>query len=528
VGAGLLLAPLLVYEFASVITEQATGVKMQVHVPMRAYVIGVLIGIAVGALSAIVPARRATKLDLAAELHGRASLEEEHPKRAALRSVVLLGFGGVTVLLSYIAQQGAALEAWQPPLGAISLIAASVLMFAAAGGLAAPLLSVALRGLRGTGGPLRVAVANLVRNPRRARVIATGVGAAVGMACVLGALIPASRGTIAASDLGGLEGRILVRTLPLNNSGNVDARPSEALLRKLASVPGVAGVDEGYEQEISDRRGAYEVIATESLRGASYTHVRGDTSVAALEREEAIVGTSLARARNLRPGSVLRIATPTGFVPVTVAGIWVNSQENGYNVTVSVRLHKRLFGDHLPHDVFLRTEPGVTPTEIARRVDRAGLDPDVFALTPAEASDRLTEEVVEQGSAFWALQRTMLGVALVGTLSTLLLVGVQRRRELGILGAVGFSSRALGRMTLAEALAAGFAGSLLGTLGSMVVFDVLRNAAAVSIGVRPQFTFAPMSALTATALAAIVVAVGAALPARRAARFQIVEAIRDE
>jgi putative ABC transport system permease protein len=528
IGGGLLLSPVLVYQFASAITEQASGVRMQVHVPMRAYVIGVLIGIAVGAVSAIVPARRGMKLDLAAELHGRASLEEERPKRAVLRSGVLLAICAITVLLSYIAQRGAALESWQPPLGGISLIAASVLSFAAAGGLAAPLLSVVLRGLRSSGGPLRIAVANLVRNPRRARVIATGVGAAVGMACVLGALIPASRGTIAASDLGSLEGRVSVRTLPLNNSGNTDARPSAALLRKLESVPGVAGVDGGWEQEVSDTRGEYEVIASETMRRATYGHVRGDTSLAALQRGEAIVGTSLARVRGLRPGSILRIATPTGFVPVKVAGIWVNAQENGHNVTISVPLHKRMFGDHVPHDVFLRTEPGVTLTEVARNVDRAGLDPDVFALTPKEASDRLAEEVVEQGNAFWALQRTMLGVALVGTLSTLLLVGVQRRRELGILAAVGFSSRALGRMTLAEALAAGLAGSLLGILGSMVVFDVLRNAAAVSIGVRPAFTFAPMSALSATALAAVVVAIGAALPARRAARVQIVEAIRDE
>ena len=139
------------------------------------------------------------------------------------------------------------------------------------------------------------------------------------------------------------------------------------------------------------------------------------------------------------------------------------------------------------------------------------MDPDVTVRTGTQAANALADEIAVQAAPFWTLQRMLLFVALVGTLSTLLLVGVQRRRELGVLGAVGFSPLALGRMTLSEALAAGLAGAVLGAIGSLAGFEMLRNAAAVSVGVRPPFSFAPMSAVSAIALAAAIVAIGAAL-----------------
>lgn len=161
-------------------------------------------------------------------------------------------------------------------------------------------------------------------------------------------------------------------------------------------------------------------------------------------------------------------------------------------------------------------------------MEAANLDPDLYALTPDELAAQLADEVADQVTPFWALQRLLLFVALVGTLSTLLLVGVQRRRELGVLGAVGFGPLSLGRMTLIEGVAAALAGALIGAVGSVAVFEALRNAAAVSIGSRPPFGSDPVGAVVATALALLVVAIGGALPAWRTSRLQIVEAIRDE
>lgn len=525
---GILAAQPMVGTFASVISTQATGIAMNVHVPVVAPVAAVLAGIVVGAGSAFVPARRALRLDLAGELHGRAVLAEDAPRRSLTRLALLLGGGLVTMGLSALAARDGALELWQPPLGALCLIASAFFMFAAVGAVAPMVLSALLGRMRNTGGALRLALANLVSRPRRTSVIATAVGAAVGTACVLGALIPATRATIVRSELVEKDAPISVNTLPLNNASNIDARPSEALAEQLELVRGVERVNRAYHQEISDDRGVYRVSTFEGVTRWSFERIAGEVGLAPLERGEAIVGTSLARVRNLRPGSTLQLATPTGFVPVRVSGIWVNSFDNGHNVTLGSRTYKRLFGAPAPHSLTVVGEDGVSSEELARRVRAARLDPDAEVRTSAQAAAALADEIGEQASPFWMLQRVLLVVALVGTLSTLLLVGVQRRRELGVLGAVGFTPLSIGRMTLTEALAAAGIGSFLGAIGSLAVFEVLRNASAVSIGVRTAYSVAPMSGVVATALALVVVACGAALPAWRAARLQIVEAIRDE
>jgi putative ABC transport system permease protein len=528
-AGGINAARPLITTFATIISTQATGLRVDMYVPASALVAALLIGALVGAISAIVPARRALRLDLAGELHGRAALTDETPPRAARRVLLLLLGGTVTMGLSTLSVRNGALEAWQPPLGAFCLLTSAIFIFSAVGALAPLVISATMRFGRDRGGPLRVAMANLITHPRRTSVIATAVGAAVGLACVLGALIPATRTTILRSELVSAGSDVGVATLPLNNASNVDARPSPDLVRRLADVPGVARVSRAFQQEITDRYGVYSVRSFENVDRWSFEPILGETGSVPLERGEAVVGTSIARSRHLRPGSTLRIATPRGFVPVRVAGIWVSSYDNGYTISISPQRFVELFGEPTaPNGLTADAAPGVSASELARRVEAADIDPDVTVRTSAESADALADEIADQASPFWTLQRVLLLVALVGTLSTLLLVGVQRRRELGILGAVGFAPGALGRMTLTEALAAGVAGCALGALGSLPVFEALRNGSAVSIGVRTAYVVNPLSAVTASLLALVVVAAGAALPAWRAGRVQIVEAIRDE
>jgi putative ABC transport system permease protein len=527
--AGIYVGRIITASFASVITEQASGFKIGVHVRPSAILIGLAIGIFTSVGAALVPSRRALRLDLAAELHGRAALEESVPRRRLVRVAALLVLCGVGVLLSELAQRGGALEPWQPPLGAFALAIGGFLVFGAAGALAPLVLRLISPSLRSTGGATRVAVANVVTQPRRSSVIAAAVAAAVGLACVLGALIPAIQQTVATSDGPEVNDRVYATTLPLNNASNVDSKVSAGTLRELAAVPGVERIDHEQCVEVTDRLGVYSICAQEGELNEQVRLqvIRGRAGLAALE-DGVVLGTGIARVRGLRPGDSLEIATPHGFRKVPVVGIWNLARDNGHSVAMSMPVHEELFGRRIPRGVFLRPESGVSAGDLERRVESARIDPDLYAMTGAQLSQQLADEIGMQVSPFWVLQRLLLFVALVGTLSTLLLVGVQRRRELGILGAVGFGPRALGRMTLAEALAAGAVGALLGAIGSSAVFETLRNAAAVSVGARPPFRFDPLSAVVAIAIALVVVAVGGALPAWRTSRLQIVEAIRNE
>jgi putative ABC transport system permease protein len=526
--AGIVLSRAVIRSFASVVTEQASGMRVNVHLSWSVVLIGLVVGIVAAVAAAYVPVRRATRLDLAAELHGRGTLQENAPHRRRMRLVLLLAGVGGTLAVSHLAQRGGALEKWQPTAGGLALMTSGFFVFAAAGALTPLVLGVVLRAARGRGGPTRIAIANVITQGRRSSVIAATVASAVGVGVVIGSLIPAIRDTVSSADGEATDGRVYVTTLPLNNASNIDARLSRKAIAKLEKIDGVAAVDETHCAETSDELGAYSVCGLEGATRIEFPLVMGDPGIEVLARGEAMIGTGLARVRGLRPGSVLKVATATGFRDVRVGGIWTYSRDNGHSATVPLALQQALFGTGTPHVALVRPEPGVTPEELARRIDAAKIDPDLYTLTPGEVTRRMAEEVALQVTPFWVMQRTLLFVVLVATLSTLLIVGVQRRRELGILGAVGFSPGGLGRLTVTEALVAGGAGALLGTIGAGAVFETLRNAAAVSVGARPPFTLDPMSAVVAIALGLAVVTVGSLLPAWRTSRLQIVEAIRDE
>jgi putative ABC transport system permease protein len=500
----------------------------KLHVSPFVLLAGVGLGAVTAVVASYVPARRSRALDLAAELHGRATRVEETLERSRVRLAIWVVTGAVAILLSQIAQRNGAMERWQPPLATGALALASVSLIAAVGAAAPLLLAVALRALRTTSGPIRVAVANLVANPRRTSVVATAAGASVALACVFATLGPAIQGVVSSIVGKAAGGRVWVSTLDANNSGTVEARPSRRVLATLASLPGIEAVDESPCTSVVDDAGLVSVCAYDGGRTLPFETIAGRVDARAFDQGEVILGPGAARSRGLRPGSVFRMRTPTGFIPLTVAGIWDNLQANGYSATVSPRRFTELFGRLSPASVFVRPTAGVSAAELVRRIGAADLDPDLYALTPASYVRRLSSEIGEQVTPFWSLQRAVLFTALVAAMSTLLLVGVQRRRELGVLGAVGFGPAGLARMTLVEAAAAGFSGAVLGVVASLGLFVVFSSASLAAVGHTLPFRFETPSAIVAVGLAVVVVAVGGLLPAWRTARLQIVDAIRDE
>ena len=209
------------------------------------------------------------------------------------------------------------------------------------------------------------------RHPRRTSVIATAVGAAVGLACVLGALIPATRATILKSELISAGSDVGVATLPLNNSSNVDSRPSPALLEGLRNVPGVARVNRTFAQEITDVR---RRVLGPRVRGVDRwafepRHGRDGQrtcSIAARLSSGRPSPGSATCVRDRRCGSRRRRVTSR----VRVAGVWVSSFDNGYTVTISPERFTQLFGTPAPHGVTADADPGVSAAR-ARAADRA-------------------------------------------------------------------------------------------------------------------------------------------------------------
>jgi putative ABC transport system permease protein len=117
-------------------------------------------------------------------------------------------------------------------------------------------------------------------------------------------------------------------------------------------------------------------------------------------------------------------------------------------------------------------------------------------------------------------------VAAMGIANTLSLSVVERTRELGLLRAVGASRAQVRRMIRVEAVLIAVYGGLLGlALGAGLGAAVVRPLRKSGID---QLSFAPGRLVSYVVLAAVVGTLAAILPARRAARLDVLRAIATE
>lgn len=314
------------------------------------------------------------------------------------------------------------------------------------------------------------------------------------------------------------------------NEGN-DAFLSPEAQAQLASLPGVESVQQGTFVAVGTGLG--------SLTGvAAYTDpdlddvdtIVGTADLDRLVAGEALIGPGLARRTGARPGDTIELSTPGGIVEVPVQGVVQDGDFGGMGVTLSYDRLVELYGPQPPAFVVLEPAPGVSEEQLAATVRAAApdIDPELRAITTDELVDDIVASIDEQMLPFRAMQRALQFVAFVAVLSTLLLAGLQRRREHGLLAAAGAGPAALRRMILAEAgLASGVAVATAAVLGPVVLWSMLQ-VIPILIGNRNPFE-ADWSALVGGGAIAVAGALfAAAWPAWRAGRTDVLDALRYE
>jgi putative ABC transport system permease protein len=121
-----------------------------------------------------------------------------------------------------------------------------------------------------------------------------------------------------------------------------------------------------------------------------------------------------------------------------------------------------------------------------------------------------------------------MATAFVAVLTTLLLVGVQRRREFGLLAAVGMQPKELARMILAEAVLVAIVGSIVGIVVAVPMFGGLLLIAPVLLGWKEPFVVDPSTAVIYSVVALVVALLAAAWPAWRTSRIEVLSALQYE
>lgn len=527
-AAGVLVAGPIVTSLSD-FTERTGGIPLQVHAGPVALGVGVVLGVVVALVAAAVPIRRALRLDVAAELSGRERREEMSRPRLLRRAAGWAAVLATGLVLSWVGQRRGGLEPWQIPVAGLGfgMAALGTLM---GGASLAPFAVRPWARLLDSSAAGRLAVANLVRAPGRTGVMVVAVATAATTAFVTAGYSNGVRVEIGEDVTDNLDG-VEVASIGAGANVNVDAGLSPTLLGELTTLPGVAEV----------QRGAAILVGTETSDLITVNAfqdnwlatrdgdemVRGRIDIDAFERGEAVINTTLARDTGLRPGDVLPLPTPSGVVEVPIQAVTSGGGATGRVAQIPWTLHRELYGNQPSRAVTVVPVAGLTIDELAERIaDTYGGQ--VRVETPDEVVEDVSNSIDSQMAPFWTLQRGLLAVSFVAVLSTLLLVGVQRRREMALLAAVGTAPATLRRMVLAEAALVGVAAVVMSLGGGIIMLWALLDIAPLMIGwstpYRPDWLSLPIWG----AVSVVVALLAAAWPARRAARTDVAASLRYE
>ncbi|MDQ1373553.1 MAG: putative transport system permease protein [Actinomycetota bacterium] len=509
-------------------TQKGLGMPVDVHVGAGSFVLGAVLGAVLGMVAAIGPARRAMRIDVAAELSNRDLRADAAPRARVGRIVVSVTVALVGVVTCIVAQRGGALHPWQAALSPLAFVIAAVAMLVAVGALAPVVLGSVAQRLRRPRATTRLGLANLVREPGRTGVMAVAIGTAVALGFTLSTFNRSVRAGITKNVTAGDQRWLRVSTLEPNNTINIDSMVSPELIARVRAVPGVGTVERAggliSGHEVGKVTGVW---GTEGWR-TDFPLLQGRYDRARYEAGDVFIGPGLARDTGARVGDFVTVDTRLGTAKLRVLAIWQNGDFGGRNVGMALPQIERVFGPQPTAELMVHPAAGVSAGELARRIEGAELDPFLQVRTPAALADQAAADIGQQLSSFWAIQRAMLLVAFVAVLSTLLLVGVQRRRELGLLAAVGMPPADLARMVVSEAGSVAATGIGLGAATGTIMSSSIVALTVVLIGYKDPLSF-DFLALPAAAIVTLFVVVAAAvIPAWRTSRLEVLEALQYE
>jgi putative ABC transport system permease protein len=406
--------------------------------------------------------------------------------------------------------------------------------------LATPMISLALsRVLRG---PMRwirpvegaLAADSLIQAPRRTS--ATVAALMLSLALVIG------QAGIARGSYAGIQDWVentLNPDMYVSTSETLTSREYRFPIAVRAGLESIEGVEE--VQPVRSARFTYQgtpalLVAVEMDRiGARVRHsvVAGDSPTMdrlTAEEKGCIVSDSFANLHGFKMGDPVALASPNGEVRLPVVGIVKDFSNQTGAIFLQRGLYVRYWGDE-GVDVFrVYVRPGTAPADVKRRInERFASEFRLFILLNPEVK-RYINGITDQWFALTYIQTIVaVLVAILGIVNTLTVSISDRRRELGVLRAVGGLRAQIRGTVWLEAAAIGVIGLTLGFAVGAVhlgyILEVIRrDFTGMELGYR--FPFGVALLLVPVILAAALAS--ALLPGERAARGSLVEALEYE
>ena len=505
------------------------GVMEQPHATVSPQLVSFALGIGLLAsvVSAVIPAHNAAGVDAAVALQ-RHGMEAMGQKESRARNIV----AGVLALIS------AACLIWS---NSLRIFYTGYLLIAVVALLVTPVLTLwlarilrtGIRWLRPVEGTL--AADSIIQAPRRSSSTVTALMFSVAMFIGIG-------GTARSTYISVQDWLATTLTAPVFVSAS-EVRSARSfhfpatMLPQMRQIEGIEEAQPVRNLRTTMRGSPVLLVATELEPFARRTRrrrvVAGDYDQMhqiASQEKGIIVSENFAELQHLAMGSPVGLSTPHGTLAIPIVGVIRDYSSQEGSIFMERSLYIRYWDDDSVDLLRIYLKPGVTRDEVKRRIlSRFEHDRRLFVLSSEDVRQYIMQ-IVDQwfGMTYIQIAIAVL-VSILGILNSLTVSISERKREIGVLRAIGGLAMQVRESIWLEAVSIGLIGLILGfALGAVNLYYTLEMVRRQFAGMALDYSFPVqlgLQLIPIILLAAIVAGVG---PAEYAVRTNLVEALEYE
>ncbi len=480
----------------------------------RTVIVTIVVGLIVTVLSALLPALRSGRVPPVAAMRDTAVEGTYATKGRTIVGLALLAVSVLLILLGLFAD------------GAVFALAIGVLLLFIALFVLGPLIArpvakalgrpiTRVKGMTGT-----MATENAARNPKR--TARTAAALVVGVALVTGVSVLASSIRDSVREIFGEQftGDFVISTDSFGFGGLSPQLTDE--LNELPEVETATGI--GINFATIDGKGRQITVVDPTTVGGVFDldFVAGE--VTDLTPEGVLLSEGRAERDGLSVGSPFQLALADGTPrDLTVQGIYSRDDLAGA-ITVDRHLFDGTTVDLYDFSVFITKSPSTSEADAEAAIAQVAEGfPNGELQSRSDYIDSQAGQIQQVVNIIYLLLALSVIIAAVGIVITLVLSVFERRRELGLVRAVGMTRSQVRSSVRWESVIT----AALGTVQGIIVGLLLGYAIVVALRSEGLNTFTvPWGAIIAVLIIAFLIGVVAAIyPARKATKIDILEAI---
>jgi putative ABC transport system permease protein len=530
-GMGIGLAKVMLYLVSRTITALYILVKAEhLMVSPSTLIQGFGLGLIASLLSAIGPAREAAKI---APREALALGTLETKVKTYLMHFSLVGIGLLLLSFFFALQK----PVYQRPLfgflSALLILIGISFLIPSITTLINRLLAPLLRFILGVEGKL----ASRYIQDSMARTVITiaALMTALSMLISISIMILSFRKTVDLWVEQSINGDVFVFPGSYSLTGYSALLPIE-VSRALPSLPGVKAVDSFRALEVEYQNQPTLIASVDgqvflNMKVIRFTH--GDPR-AILNQfaagQSILVTESFSLKHQVKPGDRIRLNTPKGEKGFLVSGVFYDYSTDWGMILLEKKLYQSLWNDETFHSAGIYLKEGVSQETFKKMIrERFSKPYQLFLVSHRELRSEILKIFDQTFTVTYSLELIALIVAFLGIINSLNALIIERRRDIGVFRALGAFRRQVEKTVLIEAGMIGFFSHILGLIAgfllSLLLIYVINKQ---SFGWTIQFSI-PLRSLIESWLLVMVTSLGAGLiPARRAARLEVVEPLRME